>query len=188
MTETLAKQDDNDDDDEWIPSKAAGVCIMFLAQCCGDAIVDAILPFITQHFNNINWHYREAAIMAFGSIMEGPSKENLMRLVEQAISSLILTLSDNHLAVKDTAAWAIGRVCDSCEGLVTKQEILALLLPALSAALQDQPRVAANVCWVIILKNVKKKNLINYFLRQYLVWLKQLIKLRLIKEMMKHSF
>lgn len=58
LTETLAKQDENDDDDEWIPAKAAGVCIMFLSQCCGDSIVDAILPFITQHFGNQNWHYR----------------------------------------------------------------------------------------------------------------------------------
>uniref|UniRef100_A0A915ELT2 Importin N-terminal domain-containing protein n=1 Tax=Ditylenchus dipsaci TaxID=166011 RepID=A0A915ELT2_9BILA len=149
LTETLAKQDDNDDDDEWIPAKAAGVCIMFLAQCCGDAIVDAILPFITEHFSSTNWHYREAAIMAFGSILEGPSKPNLLRLVEQAIRPLIVTLSDPHLAVKDTAAWSIGRVCDTCEDLVTKEEILSALLPALSMALQDQPRVAANVCWAI---------------------------------------
>lgn len=149
LTETLVKQDDNDDDDEWIPSKAAGVCIMLLAQCCGDVIVDAILPFITQHFNNTDWHYREAAIMAFGSIMEGPSKEYLNQLVDQAINSLVQTLSDSHSAVKDTAAWAIGRACDSCEILVTRQDILGMLLPALSTALQDQPRVAANVCWVI---------------------------------------
>jgi hypothetical protein len=50
-------------------------------------------------------------------------------------------------AVKDTAAWAIGRVCDTCEGIVTREQTLTTLLPALSNALQDQPRVATNVCW-----------------------------------------
>lgn len=35
--------------------------------------------------------------MAFGSILEGPSKGTLLRLVEQAITPLIATLSDNHV-------------------------------------------------------------------------------------------
>ncbi|KAH7727518.1 importin subunit beta-1 [Aphelenchoides avenae] len=149
LTETLAKQEESEDDDEWVPAKAAGVCIMLLAQCCGDAIVDPILPFITQHFGSENWHYREAAIMAFGSILEGPEKSNLLRLVQQAIRPLIATLADNHLAVRDTSAWAIGRVCDTCEDLVTNGEIIQELLPALFIALQQPPRVATNVCWAI---------------------------------------
>lgn len=122
---------------------------MLLAQCCGDKIVEAVLPFIDENFVNENWHYREAAIMAFGSIMDGPSKQCLNLLVEKAIYHLVQTLTDSHAAVKDTAAWAIGRVCDTCEILVTRQDILSMLLPSLSTALRDQPRVAANVCWVI---------------------------------------
>jgi importin subunit beta-1 len=148
LTEKLAKQETNSDDD-WNPAKSSGICIMLLAQCCGDAIIDLILPFITQHFTNPDWHYREAAIMAFGSILEGPTKQKLLLLVEQAIQPLIVTLSDSHPAIKDTAAWAIGRVCDTCEGIVTREQTLSMLLPALSSALQDQPRVATNVCWAI---------------------------------------
>jgi importin subunit beta-1 len=144
LTLTLTKQDD----DEEIPTKAAGVCIMLLAQCCGDQIVDEILPFIKKHPTSADWHYRKAAIIAFGSILEGPSKATLTQLVEEAIHPLISALSDAHMAVKDTAAWAIGRVCDTCEDLVTKRDILTALLPALSTALNDIPRVAANVCRV----------------------------------------
>ncbi len=51
-------------------------------------------------------------------------------------------------AVRDSAAWCIGRVCDSCEQVVVQPEVLQPLLPALSAALQQEARVAANVCWV----------------------------------------
>lgn len=96
LTEKLAKQE-ADSEDDWNPAKSAGICIMLLAQCCGDAIIDLILPFITQHFTNPDWHYREAAIMAFGSILEGPSKNKLSLLVEQAIQPLIVTLSDSHV-------------------------------------------------------------------------------------------
>lgn len=52
--------------------------------------------------------------------------------------------------MRDTAAWCIGRVCDTCEEVVTRQEILAPMLPALSTSLHQEPRVAANVCWVIL--------------------------------------
>ncbi|TKR93738.1 hypothetical protein L596_008142 [Steinernema carpocapsae] len=149
LTETLVQQEHADDDDDWVPSKAAGVCIMLLAQCTGDDIIEPILPFITSHFTNANWKYREAAIMAFGSIMEGPQKSRLLSLVTQAMQPLIQALSAPELPVRDTAAWTIGRVCDACEELVTEPTILAPLLPALSNALTQEPRVAANVCWAI---------------------------------------
>jgi importin subunit beta-1 len=56
LTDTMAKQENDTNDDEWLPAKAAGVCIMQLAQCCGDAIIDQIVPFITKHFTNENWY------------------------------------------------------------------------------------------------------------------------------------
>ncbi|MFH4979402.1 hypothetical protein AB6A40_006111 [Gnathostoma spinigerum] len=149
LTETLAKQEESDDDDDWNPAKAAGVCIMLLAQCTGDSIIAAILPFIHQHIKNQNWRYREAAIMAFGSILDGPDQKMLSQLVESAIGFLIEALLDSQLQVRDTAAWCIGRVCDSCEEMVTRQDILTPLLPALSQALHQEPRVSANVCWAI---------------------------------------
>ncbi|KAK0425425.1 hypothetical protein QR680_009193 [Steinernema hermaphroditum] len=149
LTETLAHQEQADDDDDWVPSKAAGVCIMLMAQCTGDDIIVPILPFITQHFMSPDWKYREAAIMAFGSIMEGPQKPKLLELVGQAMDPLIAALSAPDLPVRDTAAWTIGRVCDACEELVTQPNILTPLLPALSSALTQAPRVASNVCWAI---------------------------------------
>lgn len=46
LLEKLTKQDGGDDEDDWNPSKAAGVCIMLLATCCEDEIVPHVLPFI----------------------------------------------------------------------------------------------------------------------------------------------
>jgi len=124
------------------------VCILLLAQCCGDAVVDHTLPFVSQHFNSTDWHYREAAIMAFGSVLEGPSAQKLSSLADQAILPLVGAMSDANLEVRDTAAWAIGRVCDSCPESVVKEGTLKSLLQALLSALQDHPRVASNACWV----------------------------------------
>lgn len=44
----LTKQDEYDDEDDWNPCKAAGVCIMLLATCCEDDIVPHVLPFVQQ--------------------------------------------------------------------------------------------------------------------------------------------
>uniref|UniRef100_A0A7E4VNR2 Importin N-terminal domain-containing protein n=1 Tax=Panagrellus redivivus TaxID=6233 RepID=A0A7E4VNR2_PANRE len=149
LLDTLAKQNDSEDDDDWIPAKAAGVCIMLLAQCTKDDIVRLILPFIQQHFQSTDWHFREAAIMAFGSILEGPSQIVLNELVEGALMPLISTLSDSHLSIRDTAAWTISRVCDACENLVTRPIVLETLVPALFNCLTHEPRVAANACWAL---------------------------------------
>lgn len=72
LLETLAKQgeiclfvfpinhiDEGDDEDDWTPHKAAGVCIMLLAQCVGDDIIPCVLPFF-QHFSSPNWKYKVA--------------------------------------------------------------------------------------------------------------------------------
>ena len=46
LMQTLAKQEEFDDDDDWNPSKAAGVCLMLLATCCDNDVVQHVLPFV----------------------------------------------------------------------------------------------------------------------------------------------
>ena len=45
IMQTLAKQEEYDDDD-WNPCKAAGVCLMLLATCCENDVVQHVLPFV----------------------------------------------------------------------------------------------------------------------------------------------
>ena len=56
--------------------------------------------------------------MAFGAILEGPEPSNLKPLVEEAMPMLIELMKDESVAVKDTAAWTIGRVCELVSNLV----------------------------------------------------------------------
>lgn len=46
LLQKLTKQEEVDDEDDWNPSKAAGVCLMLLSTCCEDEIVPHVLPFI----------------------------------------------------------------------------------------------------------------------------------------------
>jgi importin subunit beta-1 len=99
LTKTLTKQEEDPENDDWIPAKAASVCINLLAQCCHNAIIKPTLPFIHANLSNKNWHYREAAVTAFGSILDGPNPEILLHSVEQAIDPLIRLVSDPHVSL-----------------------------------------------------------------------------------------
>lgn len=60
---------------------------MLLANCCEDDIVPHVLPFIKEHIKNPDWRYRDAAVMAFGCILEGPEPNQLKPLVIQVRGS-----------------------------------------------------------------------------------------------------
>ena len=83
-----------------------------------------------------------------GSILEGPNPENLKPIVEQAMPMLIELLKDPSVVVRDTAAWTVGRVCESLPEAVINEQYLNPLLHALVGGLDAEPRVASNVCWV----------------------------------------
>merc|ERR1719431_2117908 len=144
---SLTKQDEYDDEDDWNPCKAAGVCLMLLATCCEDDIVPHVLPFVKDNIKHADWRHRDAALMSFGSILEGPDPTQLKPLVEQAMPMLIELMKDNSVVVKDTAAWTIGRVCELIPEAAINQASLQPLLEVLVAGLASEPRVASNVCW-----------------------------------------
>ncbi|KAI8427981.1 hypothetical protein MSG28_002292 [Choristoneura fumiferana] len=147
LMQKLTKQDDSDDELEWNPSKAASVCLMLLSNCCEDEIVPHVLPFINLNIKNENWRYREAALMAFGSILGGLEVNTLKPLVEKAMPTLIEAMYDSSVAVRDTAAWTFGRICEIVPEAAINETYLNPLLESLVNGLKAEPRVAANVCW-----------------------------------------
>uniref|UniRef100_A0AAR2KHK3 Importin N-terminal domain-containing protein n=1 Tax=Pygocentrus nattereri TaxID=42514 RepID=A0AAR2KHK3_PYGNA len=147
LTQTLTKQDENDDDDDWNPCKAAGVCLMLLATCCEDDVVPHVLPFIKENIKHLDWRYRDASVMAFGSILEGPELNQLKPLVIQAMPTLIELMKDPSVVVRDTTAWTVGRICDLLPEAAINEIYLAPLLQCLIEGLGAEPRVASNVCW-----------------------------------------
>ena len=150
LLELLCKQDEDADEDEWNPSMAAGTCIQLFAQCVQGMIVGPVLRFVEQNIRSENWRHREAAVMAFGSILEGPDRKTLETLVQQALSVLISMMGDSVAQVKDTAAWSLGRITDICVSAISPGEHLPALMQALLAGLNDNPRIIANCCWGIM--------------------------------------
>lgn len=149
LLETLTKQDDSDSDDSWNIAMAGATCLDALAQTIEDSIVDKVVPFVQQNIISNEWRCKEAAVMAFGSIMNGPSPQKMTAIVASALPVLITCLTDSNSMVKDTTAWTIGRVCEF-QTMAISPELLPPLVAGLSNSLEDpSSKVAAQACFAV---------------------------------------
>lgn len=150
--DSLKKQEDDPlEDGSWNTATAAGACIELLAAAAPDTILDLVKPFVEANIRDqANWRSREAAILAFGSVLDGPPADAVQGLVKDAIKVLINALmNDPNLAVKDTTAWALARVVivDRETTLEHLQVLVECLRSTLSMA--ENPLFAAHVCYAI---------------------------------------
>eukprot|EP00051_Salpingoeca_urceolata_P028386 m.486569 g.486569 ORF g.486569 m.486569 type:complete len:883 (+) comp24499_c0_seq1:219-2867(+) len=149
VVKLLAQQTEHDDEDEWTVSKAAAVCVSCIAQLTKNSVFEFVMPFVQGNIANPNWQFRDAALMAFGSLFEGPDPEQLTQIAAGAMGHLIGMITDPSVQVKDTLAWVLGRVCSVIPGTVLNDTHLQPLVQALLQGLQMDPRVASNTCWAI---------------------------------------
>lgn len=150
LLELLAKQDEDAGDDEYNLSRAAYQCVQLWAQAVGSQIVPPVLSFVEGNLRSDDWHYRDAAVSAFGAIMEGPDEKVLDPLVKQALPVLISMMNDQSIQVRDSAAFALGRICEAVSDSIDPQEHLQSLISALFQGLASHPKMASSCCWALM--------------------------------------
>jgi importin subunit beta-1 len=146
----MTSQEEDVDEDEWNVAMAAATCLSLLAQCVQDNIVALVLPFVQTNIRNPDWRYREAAVMAFGSIMEGPNPQLLAPLATQAMPILLEMIRDPVVQVKDTTAWTLGQISENLLAYINLEAQLQSLVTALLAGLSDSPKITSNCCWALM--------------------------------------
>eukprot|EP00804_Cyclotella_cryptica_P027312 CCRYP_019635-RA/>CCRYP_019635-RA protein AED:0.18 eAED:0.18 QI:0/-1/0/1/-1/0/1/0/692 len=151
LTETLMKQDEDlaVDDDVWNLSMSGASCLTLVAATVLDDVVPVIMPFVQQNIQSENWRNREAATMAFSSILDGPSDESIGTYVNQAVPVLLSALSDSNDLVKDTTAWTIGKICDLHVRAIPADTFPTLVNGLASKLLTESPRVSSQACFGI---------------------------------------
>jgi importin subunit beta-1 len=150
LLELLAKQDEDADDNEYNTSRAAYQCLQLWAQCVGSGVMPPVLAFIEKFIRSEDWHYRDASVSAFGAIMEGPEEAVLDPIVKQALPTLIGMMDDQNIHVKDSAAYALGRICEAVPSSLDAQQHLPPLIGALFNGLASHPKMAASCCWSLM--------------------------------------
>lgn len=150
LLQLLTQQDEDAADEDYNVSRAAYQCLQLFAQTVGGEIVQTVLEFVEVNLRHEDWHYRDAAVSAFGAIMEGPDEKMLQPLIKQGLPVLIGMMDDPVLHVKDSAAFALGRICDNVSESIDPQEHLRPLIGALFGGLSNSPKMASSCCWALL--------------------------------------
>ncbi|OAY74406.1 Importin subunit beta-1 [Ananas comosus] len=153
IMKTLKKQeeDQDQDSDTWNLSMAGGTCLGLVARNVGDAIVPLVMPFVESNIVDNDWCRREAATFAFGSILEGPSIEELSPMIHSGFDFLLNAMKDPKNHVRSSTAWTLGRIFEflhspsNIESVITPVG-LPRIMCVLMEAIKDAPNVAEKVC------------------------------------------
>lgn len=141
LLETLTKQEEDqfEDDGIWNLAMAGATCLDLVARCVGDDVVDAVMPFVQRNVASTNWREREAAVFAFGSILDGPQPEKISSVfTPESFKFLLNMLKDSDFKVRDSTAWTLGRIIEFLGGAEVKSPLITPeLLPAVLALLLD---------------------------------------------------
>lgn len=146
----LTRQNEDTDDDSWSVAMAAGACLQLFAQNTGNYVVRPTLQFVEQNLGGESWRQKEAAVMAFGSILDGPDRNELRTVITQALPPILALIHDTSVPVRETVSWCLGRIADLVVDAIDPQTMLPQLLEAVAVGLQDEPGVATNCCWTLI--------------------------------------
>ena len=147
LLDLLSQQNEDDDEDDWTKSMAAGACLELLARNVGDNIVQLVVPFVEHGITQSDWQRREAAVMAFGSILDGPDPTTLSPLVTQALGALInMMQNDPSIQVRDTVAWTLSKITEVMLEVIDPSMHLENLVTALVLGLSASPRIINSCC------------------------------------------
>lgn len=144
---TLLKQDEDEDNESLAMAQAAGSCIRLMSVTVGDDIVPLIQPFIQQSIGHPEWRHRDGGIVAFGSILEG-TQAQMMPLISECMPTLLERMGDESIVVRDSTAWALGRVVKFHPEIVDGSNV-AVLIQRMVDCLGQEARVVRHVCWVL---------------------------------------
>jgi importin subunit beta-1 len=146
----LTKQDEDAGDEEYNISRAAYQCLQLYAQAVRGTVIAPVLAFVETNLRADDWHARDAAVSAFGAIMEGPEEGTLEPIVKQALPVIIGMMSDKELHVKDSTAYALGRITEACSEAIDPVVHLPQLIASLFEGLMSSPKMAGSCCWALM--------------------------------------
>ena len=149
LTETLTKQNEDDDQDDFNLHMAGHVCLSLISATVQDAIVPVIMPFVNSNIQSDNWRLKDAAIMAFISLLDGPSPETIGNSVTQSVPVLLGLLNDPNTIVRDSTAHCISRICADHTSAIPNDSFPDLLNALIAKLGEQSPKVAAQAAAAI---------------------------------------
>ncbi|GES62309.1 importin beta-1 subunit [Aspergillus terreus] len=150
LLQSMCRQDEDATEEEYNVSRAAYQALQLYAQCVQGDVIAPVLAFVEENIRSEDWRHRDAAVAAFGAIMDGPDPKILEPLIKQALGVLVGMMEDSSIQVRDSAAYALGRVCDFCSETLDPDVHLQPLISCLFNGLASTPKIASSCCWALM--------------------------------------
>lgn len=81
--------EEDEDDDEWGHALSAACCLQKLSLLLGNQVLSLVVQFVAANIQQPSWKNKYAALMALGSITEGPDKQKFLEVIIQALQNLL---------------------------------------------------------------------------------------------------
>ncbi|OAD08852.1 hypothetical protein MUCCIDRAFT_76269 [Mucor lusitanicus CBS 277.49] len=157
----IKKHDKLEHDDEWDIPKAASHCLALLASCCKELVVPPLIRFIEKNLltvEHVDWHQREAAIIAFGSILNGPSKIKMKPLIEQILPTILACIKDSNVHVRLAAAWTLTEIIKESSQVLDQPATLHAIVSAIKDGLGDASQKVSHTACIAIIHCAERLN------------------------------
>ena len=142
--------DEDDEADYWNTSTAAGCCLHLMSQNVGDQIIGNVISFVeTKIGDNAGWKDKYFGLLALGAILEGPSKMQLIEVLQPAMGVILDLYNDGSQKIRATTAWFFSRLAQNHCELLGTETLFPTLYEKVIQGLKDETKVAWNSATII---------------------------------------
>lgn len=147
---TMAQQEDGQDEDSYNKSTEAAACLGLVATIIENQVVGFVMPWVEQCIASQDWRQREAAVLAFGCIMDGPDDTLLGQYVDPVLPVLFrYMMEDSEDLVKNSSAWTIMKICEMAPAAIKDDKVPPYVEKMMEALQSAEPATANHLAWGI---------------------------------------
>ena len=136
-------------EDEWGLSLSCACCISHLSLIVKDAIIEPVVTFAATQFKKEDWKSKYSALLALGSIAEGPSPDKFASIISPGLANLLAMLGDPSPKVKEVNSWVFTRICEHHAHILHQTDVLKIFLDNVNKLLNDEPKIANHACHIV---------------------------------------
>lgn len=153
MLDTLTKQKEDLEDEEYTMADYGAIFLERHTLCVKEVVLPLVLQYISENLGKADWREKDAAITAFGFIMDGPDPNEIQEHVGKALPLLIRLAGDTSQHVVLSSLWCIARICEFHPGAIanldesSQDHLVAAFLRPLQAS---SGAVVEKACYAIL--------------------------------------
>lgn len=78
-----------------------------------------VVEYVSKSIASADWKERYAALMALGTIIEGPDKVKFAEILIPSSQNLIAMFKDSSVKVRVAISWVISKICEHHSDVMT---------------------------------------------------------------------